>query len=46
MSETADRRAIRGLVENRARAVRSKHLEGIVAHHSPDILMKDVGHYR
>ena len=40
--KTADVTAIRGLVENWARAVRTKNLNGILANHSPDILMFDV----
>jgi uncharacterized protein (TIGR02246 family) len=39
---TADEDAIRDLVENWARAVRTKNLNGILANHSPDILMFDV----
>ena len=39
---TPDEAAIRDLVENWARAVRSKNLSGILANHSPDILMFDV----
>jgi uncharacterized protein (TIGR02246 family) len=38
----ADESAIRDLVENWARAVRSKNLDGILANHSSDILMFDV----
>jgi uncharacterized protein (TIGR02246 family) len=37
-----DESAIRDLVENWARAVRTKNLDGILANHSPDILMFDV----
>jgi uncharacterized protein (TIGR02246 family) len=37
-----DEGAIRELVENWARAVRIKDLDGILANHSPDILMFDV----
>jgi uncharacterized protein (TIGR02246 family) len=37
-----DEDAIRDLVENWARAVRLKDLDGILANHSPDILMFDV----
>src|SRR6266540_2814649 len=37
-----DETAIRNLVENWARAVRTKNLDGILANHSPDILMFDV----
>src|SRR4030095_11945856 len=39
---TTDEAAIRDLVENWARAVRAKNREGILAHHSPDMLMFDV----
>ena len=39
MNDTA---AIRELVENWAAAVRARNLDGILAHHSPDILMFDV----
>ncbi len=39
---TTDEAAIRGLVENPARAVRRKNLDGILANHSPDMLMFDV----
>jgi uncharacterized protein (TIGR02246 family) len=38
----SDESAIRDLVENWARAVRTKNLDGILANHSPDILMFDV----
>jgi uncharacterized protein (TIGR02246 family) len=41
-SQTTDETAIRELVENWARAVRAKNLNGILANHSPDILMFDV----
>jgi ketosteroid isomerase-like protein len=41
-SRTTDEGAIRELVENWARAVRIKDLDGILANHSPDILMFDV----
>jgi len=37
-----DESAIRELVESWARAVRAKDLDGILAHHSADILMFDV----
>ena len=37
-----DEAAIRDLVENWARAVRDKNLDGILANHSPDMLMFDV----
>jgi uncharacterized protein (TIGR02246 family) len=37
-----DEGAIRELVENWARAVRIKDLDGILANHSPEILMFDV----
>src|SRR5262245_61667840 len=36
---TTDEATIRQMVENWARAVRAKNLEGIVADHSPDIVM-------
>jgi uncharacterized protein (TIGR02246 family) len=39
---TTDEAAIRALVENWARAVRSKNLDGILANHAPDMLMFDV----
>ena len=35
---TTDEAAIRGLVENPARAVRRQNLDGILANHSPDML--------
>jgi uncharacterized protein (TIGR02246 family) len=41
-SGQSDETAIRHLVENWARAVRSKNLNGILAKHSPDMLMFDV----
>ena len=39
---STDQSAIRELVENWASAVRAKDLNGILANHSPDILMFDV----
>ena len=39
---TTDEAAIRGIVEDWARAVRNKNIDGILAHHSPDVLMFDV----
>ena len=39
---TKNEAAIRDLVENWARAVRSKNIDGILANHSPDVLMFDV----
>jgi uncharacterized protein (TIGR02246 family) len=39
---TTDEAAIRDLVETWARAVRTKNLNGILANHSPDILMFDL----
>jgi uncharacterized protein (TIGR02246 family) len=39
---TTDQAAIRDLIENWARAVRTKNLDGILDKHSPDILMFDV----
>ncbi len=41
-SRVIDESAIRDLVENWAKAVRSKNLNGILANHSPEILMFDV----
>jgi ketosteroid isomerase-like protein len=39
---TTNEAAIRKLVEDWARAVRAKDLKGILASHSPEILMFDV----
>jgi ketosteroid isomerase-like protein len=39
---TTDEATIRGIVENWSRAVRSKNMNGILADHSPDVLMFDV----
>lgn len=39
---TADEDAIRTLVGKWAQAVRTRDIAGILAHHSPDILMFDV----
>ncbi|MGI0023930.1 MAG: YybH family protein [Nitrososphaera sp.] len=41
-NSTTDEAAIRDLVQNWAKAVRTKNLNGILANHSPDILMFDV----
>jgi uncharacterized protein (TIGR02246 family) len=41
-NETADTIAIRQLVQNWAKAVRAKDFNGILANHSPDVLMFDV----
>jgi ketosteroid isomerase-like protein len=41
-NRSADQAAIRDLIENWARAVRTKNLDGILDKHSPDILMFDV----
>ncbi|MGH9881033.1 MAG: YybH family protein, partial [Pyrinomonadaceae bacterium] len=41
-TRTTDEAAIRDLVENWAKAVRHQDLNGILANHSPDILMFDV----
>lgn len=41
-NKTSDEAAIRSLVENWARAVRAQDLNGILANHSPDILMFDL----
>ena len=40
-ARTTDETMIRELVENWARAVRTKNLDGILANHSPEILMFD-----
>jgi len=39
---TKDEARIRGIVENWARAVRTKNIDGILANHSSDVLMFDV----
>lgn len=39
---TTDEAVIRDVIESWAKAVRSKNIDGIVANHSPDILMFDV----
>ena len=39
---TTDEATIRGIVENWARAVRTKNIDGILANHSSDVLMFDV----
>jgi|SRR5215217_2795273 len=39
---TNDEAAVRDLIEKWAKAVRNKNIEGILANHSPDILMFDV----
>lgn len=41
-NRTADEAAIRKLVEEWARAVRAKNIEGILANHSSEMLMFDV----
>src|SRR5262245_48283774 len=41
-NRSTDEAAIRELVEKWARAVREKDIEGIVANHSPDMVMFDV----
>lgn len=41
-SRTIDESAIRDLVENWAKAVRTRNLDGILANHSPEIKMFDV----
>ena len=41
-SRTTDEAAIRKLIENWAKAVRTKNLNRILANHSPEILMFDV----
>ena len=41
-NRSTDEAQIRNLVEDWARAVRSKNIDGILANHSPEILMFDV----
>lgn len=41
-NRTTDEAAIRELIENWAKAVRTKKINGILASHSPEILMFDV----
>jgi ketosteroid isomerase-like protein len=41
-SRTTGEAAIRDLVKNCAKAVRTRNLDGVLANHSPDILMFDV----
>jgi len=41
-NKSTDEAEIRDLVESWARAVRTKNLDGILANHSPEILMFDV----
>jgi len=41
---TTDQAAIRDLIENWAKAVRTRNLDGLLVKHSPDILMFDVLH--
>jgi len=41
-NRSTDEAQIRNLVEDWARAVRSKNIGGILANHSPEILMFDV----
>jgi SnoaL-like domain len=41
-NRSADEAAIRDLIENWAKAVRTRNLDGILDKHSPDILMFDV----
>jgi uncharacterized protein (TIGR02246 family) len=41
-NKSTDETEIRNLVESWARAVRTKNLDGILANHSPEILMFDV----
>ena len=41
-NRTTDEAAIRELLEDWARAVRAKDLKGILANHSPEVLMFDV----
>lgn len=42
MNKKSDEAAIRELIENWAKAVRTKNLNGILANHAPEILMFDV----
>jgi uncharacterized protein (TIGR02246 family) len=42
MSQSADETAIRTLVENWAKAVRAKDMDGVLAHHTDDVVMFDV----
>lgn len=42
MESQHNEQQIRQLVDNWAKAVRAKDIEGILAHHSPDILLFDV----
>jgi uncharacterized protein (TIGR02246 family) len=42
MAQKTDETEIRQMVENWATAVRAKNMEGVLAHHAPDILMFDV----
>ena len=42
MSNSPDEDVIRRLIEDWAKAVRGKDFDGILAHHSPDMLMFDV----
>lgn len=39
---STDEAAIRGLIEQWAKAVREKNIDGITAEHAPDVLMFDV----
>jgi ketosteroid isomerase-like protein len=41
-NKTTDEARIRGLIENWAKAVRAKDIDGIMANHAPDILLFDV----
>jgi uncharacterized protein (TIGR02246 family) len=42
MTQETNKTPIRTLVENWAKAVRAKDMDGVLAHHSDDILMFDV----
>jgi uncharacterized protein (TIGR02246 family) len=42
MPQSADEAAIRTLVENWAKAVRAKDMDGALAHHTDDVVMFDV----
>lgn len=41
-SETPDEAEIRGIIEERVRAVGAKDIGGLLAHHAPDVLTFDV----
>jgi uncharacterized protein (TIGR02246 family) len=41
-TQNTDKQQINNLVQNWAKAIRAKNISGILAHHSPDILLFDV----